>query len=104
MPLKHNAHRPAAPLRHLTLVQFAHPPAGDDYLAIRRMVDAREHVDQRGLAAAGFAHDRDELRLAHLQVDAPQRGKRPNGRLVDLGQATEIDHCGRNAPDLEALS
>jgi hypothetical protein len=33
---------------------------------------ARDHVQQGGLAAAGVADDRDELALVDLQVDALQ--------------------------------
>ena len=36
-------------------------------------IEPGEQVHQRGLAAAGGAHDRDELAAAHREVDAAQR-------------------------------
>jgi hypothetical protein len=38
---------------------------------------AGDQVQQRGLAAARVADQRDELALLHGQVDVAQRGERP---------------------------
>src|SRR5712691_7758345 len=55
-------------------------------------VKAADDVHQRRLAGAAGAHDRDELALADMQVDALQRRHREPAHPVRLGYALEGDH------------
>ena len=43
-----------------------------------------DDVEQRRLAAAGWAHHRDELALAELEVDAVERRRLELGRAIAL--------------------
>src|SRR5712691_3035912 len=63
----------------------------DRHLAGIEWMQARENLQQRGLAAAGGAHERDEL--AHLDVEARLRDGQEirSSRAVDLLHAGEMD-------------
>ena len=65
--------------------------AADEDLALRRAIDAGQHVDQRGLAAARFADDGHELAAIDLQIDAVQRGELARRGLVDLVDIVQFD-------------
>ncbi len=54
----------------------------------RRAVDQPEDVQQGGLAAAGWAHDRDELALAQAEVDVIDCR-----RLDDIGAIDLLETC-----------
>ena len=51
----------------------------------RRPVDAADHVQQRRLAAAGFADDGDELAGGDFEVDVFQRVECAGGGFVGFG-------------------
>jgi hypothetical protein len=51
----------------------------DDDAAVIRLVDAADQVQQRRLAAARRAGERDEVAAADRQRDAAQRRGRPRG-------------------------
>ena len=68
-----------------------HGGVAHQHLARCGAVDAGDHVDQRGLAAARFADDADELAAVDLQVDAVERRVAPGGVLVDLGHLVQLD-------------
>ncbi len=59
-------------------------------LAARRAIDARDHVDERALAATGLPDHGDELPGADLEAHALERGQAPRGRLVLLDDVVEI--------------
>ena len=46
------------------------------HLAFGRRQQARHHAQQRGLAAARFADDADELAARDVEVDVAQHGQR----------------------------
>src|SRR5580765_2034488 len=71
---EHAADVLAAPHRQLLLAHRVDSPAVDDHGARARPVDAGNEVEDRRLAAARRADDRDELAGVDLEVDAAQRG------------------------------
>ena len=89
--LEDDADRPSPPLRRRPLAQVVHCRPVDPDLAARRAVDARDHVDERALAAAGLPDHGDELPRADLEAHALERGQAPRGRLVLLDDVVEID-------------
>ena len=66
--------------------------AGDDDLAVVGGVETGDEVEQRRLAAARGAHDRDELAGASVEVDAAQRAHRRELRLEGLAHAPHRQH------------
>ena len=89
--LEDDADRPSPPLRRRPLAQVVHCRPVDPDLAARRAVDARDHVDERALAATGLPDHGDELPRADLEAHALERGQAPRGRLVLLDDVVEID-------------
>ena len=68
----------------------------------RRRVEQAHEVQQRALAAARGAHDRDELAGGHVERDVRQRhGLDPVG-AVDLLDLVEVEHRGGRSPDAES--
>ena len=64
-----------------------HPGEGnalDGDLALIGGIQAREAVEQRGLAAAGWAHDGHHLAALHAQVDPAQRRHAHQPGMVNL--------------------
>ena len=61
------------------------------------LVQSADDVQQRGLAAAGLAQDRNELALAKGDVDALERLDLRRAGLVDLGDVFQFQH-GWDAP------
>ena len=71
--------------------------AVDDKVAGGVAVQTADDVQQRGLAAAGLAQDRNELALAKGDVDALERLDLRRAGLVDLGDVFQFQH-GWDAP------
>ena len=67
--------------------------AVEGHAAFLRLVDARQHVEDRGLAGAIGADDREELALADLEADA-----------VDRGDAREPQHDVADVDDRRAVA
>ena len=82
--LEHHTDLLAAPLGHLAFAELTDRNTADQHLPLGRAVDAGEHVDQGGLAAAGFADHGDKFSRANLQIDPFQCGKLPGLCLIDL--------------------
>ena len=61
-----------------------------------RLVEQPHQVEQRALAAARGAHDRDELALPDLQVDVVQRRRLDALGAVLLADLLQVDHM--NSP------
>ena len=61
-------------------------PVDEDF-ALVWIIDAAEHVHQRGFAAAVFAEQRQDLALAKLEVDPVVR----NDRAETLGDVVQLD-------------
>ena len=61
--------------RRIRFVIFALPApvTGEHDLAVVGGVEARDEIQQRGLAASRWTHDRDELTVGEPEVDAAQR-------------------------------
>ena len=71
--------------------------AVDDKVAGGVAVQTADDVQQRGLAAAGLAQNRDELALTKGDVDALERLDLRRAGLVDLGDVFQFQH-GWDAP------
>ena len=56
----------------------------NNHVAARRMVDARDHVEQCGLPAPGLADNGDELAVVEFQIDGLQGGELARRVLIDL--------------------
>jgi hypothetical protein len=59
--------------------------------ALGRRGEPGDQVQQRGLAAARVADQRDELALCHGEVDVAQRREHPFARLEGLLDAGDLD-------------
>ena len=81
--LPHEADDPAPEARPLRVRDAAQVVARDDRPARRRDVHAAEDPEQRGLAAARGADDRDHLARLHEQVEALERDDLEVRELVD---------------------
>jgi hypothetical protein len=60
------------------------------------MVDAVEHVEQRGLARARLAHHAEELPRVDLCIDAPQGRKLARRGGVDFDDVFQFDDGSSN--------
>ena len=70
--------------------------AGDAHASRRGPVESRDQVEQRGLAAARFAEDRDVLAGGDRERDAAQRREAlAAAQRKCLLHAFELDHEGR---------
>ena len=56
------------------------------------MVDAGDHVEQGGFAAAGFADNGDKFPFAQHQVQSLQHGELAGGILEGLDHLLQLDH------------
>ena len=63
----------------------------EDDATFTDVVEARRHRQHRRLATAGMPDERNELALAHQQIEAFDDGQRPLRRRIDLGQAGELE-------------
>src|SRR6267378_8562252 len=68
--LRHDAHQP--PQRRTRVVRQR--DAIEQDCAARRLVEARQQVDERGLPGAGRTDDRDHLSPLHFEIDVTQHG------------------------------
>ena len=83
-PMLRPRHSAIGPSRRLWIGCVA-----DEDLAGGGPVDAGDHVDQRGLAAARLADDGDKLAGADVQVNVAQRDEFADGRLIGFGHVVE---------------
>ena len=60
------------PARELAIRKFVDPLAGDPDRPLRRPVEAADQVEQRTLAGARGAHQREELAVGHLHAELGQ--------------------------------
>ena len=72
---------------------------------VARRLEAGEHAQQRGLAAAGRAEQREELVLADVERDAVDRGRPRRNVLRRLSMASSVRGCAswREHPAVEPL-
>ena len=80
----------------------AHVDAVDPVLAARRDVEAAEDVHQRALAAAGAAHDRDEVAALDAERDAAQGATCTAPVSKTFVAARRVDHAPRAPLQLRA--
>src|SRR5262249_17579970 len=95
-----------APPRERRLGELRHVLALDEDGASRRTVDPGEDVEERRLARAGGAHEREELARRHVEVDAAEdvhllvaaherlreAAHRDERQLVEAGDLVVRDH------------
>jgi len=91
--LEHEADVAAAPVRELAAVHAVQALAFDLDLARRRRVEAADEIEQRGLARARRPHQRDEVALGDVEVDAVQHFDLLRSALVGLGESAGGDQC-----------
>jgi hypothetical protein len=89
--LEDDAQFPPAPFGNFTFAQGVNGRSVHPHLARRRPINARNHVDQRGFAAARFADNRHEFARSHRQVDALERGEIAGAAVVGLDDLTQVD-------------
>ena len=90
--LEDQAHVAAAHPGQVVLAPPGHQLAGDLDLALVRRVQPGHQVQQRGLAAAGRAHQGDEVARLDGQVHPPQR---PDRRVLGLEGLAHAAHDQR---------
>jgi hypothetical protein len=83
----------AAPLGQLRLAERVHRRLADGHAAGGRPVDARDHVQQRGLSAARFPHQRNKFAAINGQVNAFEDGHFTCRVLEDFDDTVHINHC-----------
>src|SRR2546430_8549028 len=92
MELVDEAEGAVAHLAALGLAQGEERPAPDQHRARARRVEAAQKVQQRRLARAGAAHDRDPLARLDVEIDAEE--DRDRGRaLIGLLQVSAGKNC-----------
>jgi hypothetical protein len=91
--LEDQAHVAAAQPGQPGAAQLLGADTGERDRALVRPVQARDQVQQGGLAAAGRPHQRDELPGPHREVDPAQRTHRRRAE----GLAQPVDHEVRHA-------
>ena len=90
--LKDEAHAPRAQRRELVVGGRGGVDAVDRDVAGRRAVERAHDLQQRRLARARRAEDRDELAAGDVEVDAAQRVDVPGVLLDDAAQRHEVGH------------
>ncbi len=90
--LEHEADVAAAQVGEFFGVEPFRAVAGDGELARARRHDAAEDRQQRGLAAAGGAHQQRQLAGVELQVDALQRAHLDGPEAELLHDARRLEH------------
>src|SRR5690606_5029730 len=91
--LEHVADVLAAPVRQAAAAHGVDALAVDGDLAAAGRVQAADQVQQGGLAGARRAHQRDEVALFDLQVQAVQHVDPFRAALVGLGEVADADQC-----------
>ena len=95
--LEHVADRSPAQAGAVVARQRAQCDIGDEDLTARRLLEAAGDRQQRALARAARAHDRDELAARDGEVDVAQRVHLGRAVAVDLGDARELERDGHRA-------
>jgi len=63
----------------------------DPYLAPRRPINPRYHINQRRFATPRFTNDGDKFPFVYRQVDALERGEVPRAAVVGLDDLFHLD-------------
>src|SRR5690606_37348377 len=87
--LEHEADVVTAPVRQLSRAHGVDALAVDLDLPAAGRVQPTDQVEQRGLAGAGRAHQRDEIAFRDFQVDAVQHFDLLRAALVALGEVAD---------------
>src|SRR5437763_16441029 len=85
--------------RQPVVIHFGNVFAVELIAARARGIETTEHIHERRLAAAAWAHDREVFVAANRQT---QTAKRPNDFLahdVFLGDVFDVDHDRTGGPD-----
>src|SRR3546814_6868575 len=98
--LEHEADVVAAPLRQLAGAHAVDARAVDLDLAAAGRVQAADQVEQGGLARTRGTHQRDEVALVDVQVQAVQHGDLLRAALVGLG---EVARSEEHTSELQSL-
>ena len=78
----------ARQLGQLLVAQVLRVVAGDDDVTRSGGIDAADEIEQRGLAAARWACDRNEVAFFDFERDAAERGHH------DFAEVVLFDHIG----------
>src|SRR3954467_3058815 len=92
MELVDEAERAVAHRTALRFTQAAECRAVDDDLAARGRIEPTEEVQQRALAGAGRADDRDALAALYREIDAQQHRHLQRSAVVRFGEAAARKH------------
>ncbi len=92
--LKHQTEPVAAQFRASGIVEFADLCIGQPDLAGIGCIEPCDQVQERALAAAGFARQCDALARGDREVHPAQHRDLFAGRAVALGQAGHMKHVG----------
>src|SRR5271165_3665233 len=83
-----------APARGLAIVEFENVLAHDEQFTRSRAVDGGNHVEQRCLARAGGAHQRQKLAGRDVDRDIVERGHLEGVALEDFADSASLyDFC-----------
>src|SRR5262249_58139055 len=85
-------------LEHNATIEAAagHRLAADQHLALRRLEESRDDVEERRLAAAASPHHAQELGLRHRDGDVAERRHCSLGRLVLEREMAQLDEAHRS--------
>src|SRR6516162_3232884 len=90
--LKYQA-EPVAPQRRQSVIaEIRNRGVGYSNLPIVRAIEARDQMQQRALAAAGFTGERDALATCNAQIHAAQYRDLFSGGTIGLGQVADAQH------------
>jgi len=89
--LEDEPHVGGPPAGQLRLVEGRDVDAADDDRAAVDLVDPGDEIEQRALARARGAHQREELAFADVEVDVPQNGNDVAAALVGLADVSHLD-------------
>src|SRR4029077_5737327 len=88
-----NQAKPIAPQRRQSAIaEIGNRRIGYPDLAAVRAIEARDQMQQRALAAAGFASKRDALAACNAQIHAAQDRDLFSGGTIGLGQVADAEH------------
>ena len=90
--LEDDADALAAPACQPVLAQLVHRLAQHHHLACGGAVDAGDHIEQGGLAAAGGTDDGDKLAGIHLQGNALEDFDLAAAHGIALDDVAQFDH------------
>src|SRR5690606_33326154 len=76
------------------VVEAAHVNAVQPVLTAAELLQQAGDVEEGGLAGAGRTRHRNELALAHVDVEVAQRMGLDHVRAVDLAQLVHAQHLG----------